>query len=55
MRMKVDELSEGLNTGDYARVDIATTEHLPINLDGGLPGCAGQLAEQTAVVSAENP
>ena len=32
---------EGLNSGDDAGDDIATTEHLPINLDGGLPSGAG--------------
>ncbi len=33
----------------------STAEHLPINLDGGLPSGAGQLAEQTAVVAAVDP
>ena len=55
VRMEVDELSEGLNAGDHAGNDIATVEHLPINLDGGLPSGAGQLAEQTPIVAAENP
>lgn len=53
--MKVAELSEGLNAGDHAGDDIAAAEHLPINFDGGLPSGAGQPAEQTAIVAAENP
>ena len=50
VRMKVDELSEGLSAGD----DIATSDHLTINVDGGLPSVAGQLAQQTAILEAEN-
>jgi hypothetical protein len=39
--MEVDELSEDLNVGDHSGDDIATAEHLPINLDGRLPSGAG--------------
>ena len=46
--MVVDQLAEGLDAGNHAGDDIATIEHLPINLDGGLPSGAGQFAEQTA-------
>jgi hypothetical protein len=51
MRMKVDELPEGLNAGD----DILTTEHLPINRDGGLPSGAGEFPEQPAVMATVDP
>ena len=55
VRMEVDEFSESLNAGDHAGDDIATTEHLPINLNGGLPSGAGQFAEQPAVVATVDP
>ena len=51
MRMEVDEFSEGLNAGDHSGEGIATTEHLPVNLNGSLPSGAGEFAEQHAVVA----
>ena len=51
----MSELSLGLNAGDHAGDDISTAEHLPIDRDGGLPSGAGQFAEQTSIVAAENP
>lgn len=43
MRMEVDEFSEGPNAGDQSGEGIATTEYLPINLNGGLPSGAVEL------------
>ena len=52
--MKVDQLAEGLDGGEHARDDIATLQLLPIDLDGGEPGGAGQFAQLTTVVATED-
>ena len=49
--MQVDEFSEFLNSGDDAGEGNGTTEHRTVDFDRGLPGGAGEFAEQTAFLA----
>ena len=51
MGVVVEQFAKGLDDGDHAGDCIATTEHLTIDFDRGLPSGASEFPEQTPVVA----
>ena len=51
VRVEMNQLAKGLNAADHAGHHVFPLQHVAVDFDHGLPGGAGQFAEQAAVIA----